>query len=141
MQNRLTISNIALDDLLSDVFGKTSTNIIKHLLSNASEKLTDISTFRSKGMKATNEKVLSAVDSCICAEQTEKMRIIHSHMDNLVLCKLNLQSITLSVSQKYLPKLNFVLKVLVIKTFSAITVISGIIVDMSEFPTSKHLFS
>ena len=30
---------------------------------------------------------------------------------------------------------------LVIKSFSAITVISGIIVDMSEFPTSKHLFS
>ena len=141
MQNCLTMSNLKLDDVFSDVFGKASTNIINHLLSNPSEKLTDVSNFRTKGMKATDEQVLSAVDGCICAEQAEKMRIIRSHMDNLELCKLNLESLILSVSEKYLPQLNLVLTVPGIKTFSAITVISEIGVDMSVFPTSKHLCS
>lgn len=141
MQNCLTMSNLKLDDVFSDVFGKASTNIINHLLSNPSEKLTDISSFRTKGMKATDEQVLSAVDGCICAEQAEKMRIIRSHMDNLELCKLNLESLILSVSEKYLPQLNLVLTVPGIKTFSAITIISEIGVDMSVFPISKHLCS
>ena len=141
MQNCLTVSNIKLDDVFSDVFGKASTNIINRLLSNPSEKLTDISGFRTKGMKATDEDVLSAVDGCICTEQAEKMRIIRSHMDSLEFCKLNLESLILSVSEKYLSQLNLVLTVPGIKIFSAITIISEIGVDMSVFPTSKHLCS
>ena len=141
MQNSLTVSNIKLDDVFSDVFGKASTNIINRLLSDPSEKLTDVSGFRTKGMKATNEEVLSAIDGCICPEQAEKMRIIRSHMDCLDLCKLNLESLILSVSEKYLPQLNLVLTVPGIKSFSAITILSEIGVDMSVFPTSKHLCS
>ena len=141
MQNSLTVSNIKLDDVFSDVFGKASSNIINRLLSAPAEKLTDVSGFRTKGMKATDEEVLSAVDGCICPEQAEKMRIIRSHMDCLDLCKLNLESLILSVSEKYLPQLNLVLTVPGIKSLSAITIISEIGVDMSVFPTSKHLCS
>lgn len=97
MQNCLTVSNLKLDDVFSDVFGKASTNIINHLLENPSERLTDISAFRTKHMKATSEK--------------------------------------------YIPQLNLVLTVPGIKTLSAITIISEIGVDMSVFPTSKHLCS
>ena len=141
MQNSLTVSNIKLDDVFSDVFGKASSNIINRLLSAPAEKLTDVSGFRTKGMKATNEEVLSAVDGCICPEQAEKMRIIRSHLDCLDLCKLNLESLILSLSEKYLPQLNLVLTVPGIKSFSAITILSEIGVDMSVFPTSKHLCS
>ncbi len=141
MQNCLTVSNIKLDDVFSDVFGKASTNIINRLLSNPSEKLTDVSGFRTKHMKATDEEILSAVDGCICAEQAEKMRIIRTHMNSLDLCKLNLESLILSVSEKYLSQLNLVLTVPGIKPFSAITIISEIGIDMSVFPTSKHLCS
>ena len=141
MQNSLTVSNIKLDDVFSDVFGKASMNIINRLLSDPSEKLTDVSGFRTKGMKATDEEVLSAVDGCICPEQAGKMRIIRSHMDCLDLCKLNLESLILSVSEKYLPQLNLILTVPGIKSFSAITILSEIGADMSVFPTSRHLCS
>ena len=53
-QNCLTVSNIKLDDVFSDVFGKDSTNIVNRLLENTTEKITDISGFRTKAMKATN---------------------------------------------------------------------------------------
>ena len=68
-QNCLTISNIKLDDVFSDVFGKASSNIITRMLENPSEKTTDVANFRTKGMKATDEEVLAAVDGEFCLEQ------------------------------------------------------------------------
>ena len=140
-QNCLTVSNLKLDAVFSDVFGKASSNIIKHILEHPDEKLTDVSSFRTKRMKATNEQVLDAVDGEMCAQQAEKLRIIRSHMDSLDLCKANLESIILETAEPYLPQLNLVMTVPGIQSFSAIAVISEIGVDMSVFPTSKHLCS
>lgn len=138
-QNCLTVSNIKLDDVFTDVFGKASTAITTRLLeSNAPF---DVEPFLTKGIKAPVEKIQAAVDGKICAEQAEKLRIIRSHMSSIELCKLNLESLILSVAEKYLPQLNLVLTVPGIKAFSAIAVISEIGVDMSVFPTSKHLCS
>ncbi len=62
--------------LFSDVFGKASTTIISRLLANPTERITDVSSFRTKGMKATDDELLAAVDGEICAEQAEKLRIM-----------------------------------------------------------------
>lgn len=140
-QNCLTVSNLKLDAVFSDVFGKASTAITEHLLNHPDEKITDAAPFRTKGMKATNEQVLAAVDGEMCAEQAEKLRIIRSHMSSLDLCKANLESLILSTAEKYLPQLNLVMTVPGIQAYSAISVISEIGVDMSVFPTSKHLCS
>ena len=140
-QNCLTVSNIKLDDVFSDVFGKAATAITTRLLDNPTEKITDVSGFRTKGMKASNEEVLAAVDGEICPEQAEKLRIIRSHMDSIELCKANLDSLILSVAEKYLPQLNLVMTVPGIQSFAAIGILSEIGVDMSVFPTSKHLCS
>lgn len=140
-QNCLTVSNIKLDDVFSDVFGKAATAITTQLLENPTEKITDVSAFRTKGVKATNEEILAAVDGEICPEQAEKLRIIRSHMENLDLCKANLESLILTTAEKYLPQLNLIMTVPGIQSFSAISIISEIGVDMSVFPTSKHLCS
>jgi len=140
-QNCLTVSNIKLDDVFTDVFGKAASAITTRLLDNPSEKITDVSGFRTKGMKATNEQVLAAVDGEICPEQAEKLRIIRSHMNSIELCKANLDSLILSVAEKYLPQLNLVMTVPGIQSFAAIGILSEIGVDMSVFPTSKHLCS
>ena len=140
-QNCLTVSNIKLDDVFSDVFGKAATAITTRLMENPTESITDVSTFRTKGMKATDEEVLAAVDGELCAEQAEKLRIIRSHMDSLELCKANLESLILSLAEKYLPQLNLVMTVPGIQSYAAIGIISEIGVDMSVFPTSKHLCS
>lgn len=140
-QNCLTVSNIKLDDVFSDVFGKASTNIITRLLENPSERISDVSMFRTKGMKATDAQVLAAVDGKLCPEQAEKLRIIRSHMENLDLCKLNLQSLILTTAEKFIPQINLISTVPGIKAFSAIGVLSEIGADMSVFPSSKQLCS
>ena len=138
-QNCLTVSNIKLDDVFSDVFGKTATAITTRLLEN--NEPFDVAPYLNKRIKTPAEKIQAAVDGEMCVEQAEKLRIIRSHMDNLELCKLNLESLILTTAEKYLPQINLVLTVPGIKTFSAIGIISEIGVDMSVFPTSKHLCS
>lgn len=140
-QNCLTVYNIKLDDVFSDVFGKAASAITTRILENPTEKITDVSGFRTKGMKATNEQVLAAVGGEMCAEQAEKLRIIRSHMNSLELCKLNLESLILATSEKYLSQLNLIITAPGIQSFAAIGILSEIGVDMSVFPTSKHLCS
>ena len=140
-QNCLTVSNIKLDYVFTYVFGKASSSIINTLLLNPSEKITDVSKFRTRGMKSTDEEILAAIDGNICNEQAEKLKIIRSHMDSIEECKANLESVILNLAEKYLPKLNLILSVLGIKSFSAVSIILEIGVDMSVFPTSKHLCS
>ena len=118
-QNCLTVSNFKLDDVFSDVFGKAASAITARILENPTEKITDVSCFRTKGMKATNEQVLAAVDGEMCAEQAEKLRIIRSHMDSLELCKLDLESLILETAKKYLPQLDLVMTVPGIQFFAA----------------------
>lgn len=141
VQNCLTVSNIKLDDVFSDVFGRASTNLINRMLDKPAEKITDVASFRTKGMKATDEEVLAALDGEICPVQAEKLRIIRSHMDSLECCRLNTESMILSLAEKYLPQINLVSTVPGIQTFAAIGIISEIGVDMSVFPTSKHCCS
>ena len=140
-QNCLTVYNIKLDDVFSDVFDKAASAITTRILENPTEKITDVSGFRTKGMKATNEQVLAAVGGEMCAEQAEKLRIICSHMNSLELCKLNLESLILTTSEKYLSQLNLIITAPGIQSFAAIGILSEIGVDMSVFPTSKHLWS
>ena len=92
-------------------------------------------------MKATNAEILAAVDGEICPEQAEKLRIIRSHMDSLELCRLNTESVILSIAEKYMPQINLISTVPGIQTFAAIGVLSEIGVGMSVFPSSKHLCS
>lgn len=139
--NCLTVSNLKLDSVFTDVFGKASSNIISHILDHPSEKITDVSAFRTKAMKATDEEVLDAIDGEICPEQAEKLRIIREHMKSIDNCKANLLSLILEISEKYLPQINLISTVPGFTAFSAISVIAEIGVDMSVFPSSKHLCS
>jgi len=138
-QNCLTVSNIKLDDVFSDVFGKAASAITERLLE--SNEPFDVKPYLTKGIKASPEEIQLAVDGVMCANQAEKLRIIRSHMDSLQLCKANLESAILSIAEKFLPQINLVLTVPGIQTFAAVAVIGEIGVDMSVFETSRHLCS
>ena len=138
-QNCLTVSNLKLDDVFTDVFGKTASAITDRIL-ESSEPF-DVTPFLSKRIKTPKEKVQAAVDGTMCPEQAEKLRIIRSHMENLQLCKANLESLILETAKKYLPQLELVMTVPGIQAYSAIGILAEIGVDMSVLPTLKHLCS
>ncbi|MCL2343434.1 MAG: IS110 family transposase [Firmicutes bacterium] len=138
-QNCLTVSNIKLDDVFSNVFGKAASAITERLLEN--NEPFDVRPYLTKGLKASPEEIQAAVDGAMCANQAEKLRIIRSHMDSLERCKSNLESEILTIAEKFLPQVNLVSTVPGIQTFAAVAVIGEIGTDMSVFETSRHLCS
>jgi len=140
-QNCLTVSNIKLDDVFSDVFGKSATAITTHLIENPGEVF-DVSPLVDGRCKTPVAEIQAAVDGSICPEQADKLKVIRSHMDNLELCKAELESVVLGIASKYMRQVELVLSVPGISDpFMAISVIAEIGVDMSVFPTAKHLCS
>ena len=140
-QNCLTVSNIKLDDVFSNVFGKSATAITDYLLEHPGETF-DVAPFVHARCKTPIEEIQAAVDGAICPEQIEKLKVIRSHIKNLELCKATLESAVLTIAEKYLPQINLVLSVPGFKDpLVAISIIGEIGVDVSVFPTDKHLCS
>ena len=140
-QNCLTVSNIQLANVLSDTFGKSSMAIIERILENPLDTNFDVSSLIHGSLRAKAADLQLAIDGLITPEQAQKLAIIRQHYDSLDLCKLNLESIILSLTASYQNELTLVATVPGIKLFSAIAIISEIGVDMSVFPTAKHLCS
>jgi len=140
-QNCLTTSNIQLDHAFSDVFGKSATAILDHMLSHPDNLNFDVSPFVDRRCKTPIEEIQLSIEGKLSPEQTEKLKIIRSHMDNLAVCKTNLESAILNLAEQFLPQISLVSTVPGIREFSAIAVIAEIGTDMTVFPTAKHLCS
>ena len=139
-QNCLTICNIKLDDVFSDVFGKSASAIIDQLLLYPNGDF-DVTPFIDKRCKAKPEAVQAAVDGFFSLEQVRKFRVIRAHLDNLSLCKCGLEDVIMEIAQPFLSQIELLMTVPGIRLFSAIAIIAEIGVDMSVFPTAKHLCS
>lgn len=103
-QNFLTVSNIKLDDVFTDVFGKASSNIINALLLNPAETISDVSQFRTKHMKSTDEQILEAVNGIFSDEQAKKLKIIRAHMILLKPVTPILNQLSSTLLRSILPK-------------------------------------
>ena len=139
-QNCLTVSNIKLDDVFTDVSGKSASAIIDQLLIHPDGNF-DVSPHVDPRCKSSIENIQDAVDGLICSEQVHKLHIIRSHANSLEGYKRELESFIFSLAEQFRPQLELIMSVPGIQLISAITIISEIGVDMSVFPSSKHLCS
>ncbi len=140
-QNCLTVSNIQLANVLSDTFGKSSMAIIERILENPLDTNFDVAPLIHGSLRAKASDLQLAIDGMITPEQAQKLKIIRQHYDSLELCKLDLESVILELADSYQKERSLLTAVPGIKAFSAIAIISEIGVDMSVFPTAKHLCS
>ena len=141
-QNCLTVSNIQIANVVSDTFGKSSMNIINRILENPLDTSFDVTPLVHGSMLSKVPDLQLAIDGLITPEQAEKLKIIRQHFDALDLCKLNLESVILSLAQPYMKDIELILTVPGIgNIFTAIAIISEIGADMSVFETAKNLCS
>ena len=140
-QNCLTVSNFKLDDVFSNVFGKSASAIITQLLEHPGKEF-DVTPFVDGRCKTPIAQIQEAVDGSFAPEQAEKLKIIRSHMDFLENLKLNVESEILGIAEKYLPQIELLLTVPGIsEPMTAIRILAEIGTDMSVFETAKHLTS
>lgn len=141
-QNCLTVSNLKLDDVFSDVFGKSSRSITEYILAHPGEAF-DVTPFVNRRCKTPVEEIQAAVDGAICPEQAIKLRQCLDHIDELEKHKEKIEREILCVSDPYSDALDLIRTVpgLDKNPFTAIQILSEIGGDMSVFPTDKHLVS
>ena len=141
-QNCLTVSNLKLDDVFSDVFGKSSRSITEYILAHPGETF-DVTPFVDSRCKTPISEIQAAVDGAVSPEQAVKLRQCLNHIDELEKHKEKMEQEILRVSDPYLDALDLIRTVPGFdkNPFTAIQVLSEIGGDMSVFPTDKHLVS
>lgn len=141
-QNCLTVSNLKLDDVFSDVFGKSSRSITEQILQHPGETF-DVTPFVHSKCKTPIEEIQAAVDGAISPEQAIKLRQCLDHIDELERHKAEIEREIFRLSEKYEAALNLIRTVPGFdkNPLTAIQVLSEIGGDMSVFLTAKNLVS
>ena len=140
--NCLTVSNMKLDDVFADVFGKSSRSITEYILAHPGEKF-DVTPFVDRRCKTPIDVIQDAVDGAISPEQAVKLRECLNHIDELKAHKDRIEKEIFDLVEPFSGCLNLIRTVpgMDKNPMTAITILSEIGSDMSVFPTAKHLVS
>ena len=141
-QNCLTVSNLKLDDVFSDVFGKSARSITCYILDHPGETF-DVSPFVDSRCKTPVSEIQAAVDGAISPEQAVKLRQCLAHIYELEAHRKEIESEILQIAEPFSAVLDllYTLPGLDKNPMTAIAILSEIGPDMSVFPSSKHLVS
>ena len=140
-QNSLTMSNVQIANVVTDVFGKTSQSILKLMLSNPNLTLDDIKPLLRKNLKSSPEEILKSINGNFDESQSSKMNIVLKHYDSINECIDELEEQILKLAHKYSTEINLLLTVPGIREISAIFIIAEIGTNMNTFIDGKHLCS
>lgn len=140
--NCLTVSNLKMDDVFSDIFGKSSRSITEHILKNPGESF-DVTPFVDGRCKTPIEEIQAAVDGAISPEQAIKLRQCLDHIDELEAHRKEIEAEIFRIAEPFGDCLDLIHTVPGFDSnpMTAISIISEIGGDMSYFPTAKHLCS
>ena len=106
-QNCLTVSNLKLDDVFSDVFGKSSRSITEYILEHPGD-LFDVTPFVDRRCKTPIEEIQAAVDGAVSPEQAVKLRQCLNHIDELEKHLEEIEQEILRLSDKYQAALDLI---------------------------------
>lgn len=140
-QNSLTMSNVQIANVVTDVFGKTSQSILKLMLSNPNLTLEDITPLLRKNLKSSPEEILKSINGNFDESQSSKMNIVLKHYDSINECINELEEQILKLAIQYSTEINLLLTIPGIKEISAIFIIAEIGTNMNTFIDDKHLCS
>ena len=144
-QNALTVCNVALDSVVSDVFGKSSTSIIEYLLEQSGTSIDHevIASKLLKRLKAKEDAVIESIEGYQMTDsQKYRMHLIRAHMDYITAAINDVDSeieSLISSDPDYENAVELLCTIPGVKYDSAITIISEIGIDMSQFYSSKRL--
>ena len=144
-QNALTVCNIALDSVVSDIFGKSSSSIIDYLLEQSGTTINheEIASKLLKRLKSKEDAVIESIEGYQMTDaQKYRMRLVRAHMDYIT-AEINdvdkqIESL-ISSDPDYDKAIRLLTTIPGVKRDSAITIISEIGIDMSQFCNSKRL--
>ena len=144
-QNALTVCNVALDSVVSDIFGKSSTSIIDYLLEQSGNSINheEIASKLLKSLKSKEDAVIESIEGYQMTDsQKYRMHLVRAHMDYIT-AEINdvdreIEKL-ISSDPDFENAIQFLMTIPGVKRDSAITVISEIGINMTQFSSSKRL--
>lgn len=142
LQNCLTVSNIQLASVLTDMTGKSATSIINYITSCETFDPEYCKTLLQKSAKKKADDVIKSIDGySISEEQSTKINVCKKHQNNLDEHIQTVQDKIYELSKPYEKQIAHICTCPGFQKDSAIFTIAEIGADMNVFKSAKHLCS
>lgn len=141
-QNALTVCNVALDSVVSDIFGKSATSIIDYLIEQSDNSINheEISSRLLRSLKKKSDSVIESIDGHQMTDsQKYRMRLVRAHMDYIISTINDIDTMIESLITPHENAVQLLCTIPGIDRNSAITIISEIGTNMSQFSSTKRL--
>ncbi len=141
-QNAFTVCNLTLDAVVSDMFGKSAMAIENYLLDTDVVDPEFCTTLLQRSLKKKAAEIIEAVEGFnMTQEQKERVRIIQGHFTDIDKRISQIDEIIGRLTAEYEGTISLLCTIPGIDRRLAITIISEIGTDMSEFGSSRRLCS
>ncbi len=139
-QNAFTVCNVALDAVVSDMFGKSASSITDYLISSDSFDPEYCCSLLQKSLKKKAATVVESIEGYqMTKEQKERMVIVRSHLDFIQNSIATVDEKLENMVTPYQSAITLLCTIPGVDRTSAVTIISEIGTDMSQFTSSKRL--
>jgi transposase len=139
-QNAFTVCNVALDAVVSDMFGKSASSITDYLISTDNFDPEYCSSLLKKSLKKKADSVIESIDGYqMSREQRDRMLMIRSHLEFVQNSIDKLDEKLDEMIKPFESAIDLLCTIPGVDRNSAITIISEIGTDMSQFANSKRL--
>jgi transposase len=138
-QNCFTVCNVALDAVVSDMFGLSALNVTGYIMDHEEIRPENIPSLLHYHLKATPEEVFAAVEGHqMTAEQKQRTKLVlehHEYLDKLI---ARLDEIIDRVVASFEPAIGLLCTIPGVQRASAIKIIAECGTDMTQFKDSRR---
>lgn len=139
-QNAFTVCNVALDAVVTDMFGKSASSITDYLITTNEFDPDTCKSFLQKSLKKKADEVIESIEGYqMTASQKERILMVRDHLEFVQKSIEKLDSKLDELVAPYESAISLLCTIPGVDRNSAITIISEIGTDMSQFNSSKRL--
>jgi transposase len=139
-QNVFTVCNVALDAVVSDMFGKSASSITDYIMNSDDFNLMHCVSLLKGSLKNKAPEVIESIEGFeMSTPQKERAKIVKEHYSFLENQIQKLDSAIDVLVEPFTQAINLLCSIPGIRRNSAITIISEIGTDMTQFDSSKRL--
>ena len=139
-QNAFTVCNVALDSVVSDMFGKSATAITDYLISEETFNPEYCVSLLKRSLKQKADSVLNSIEGySITTEQKFRMQVVRSHLNYIQDSIVRLDTAIDEMVAPHEGMITLLCTIPGVDRTSAITIISEIGTDVTQFESSKRL--
>ena len=139
-QNVFTVCNVALDAVVSDMFGKSAASITDYIVNADTFDSAHCVSLLQRSLKKKADEVVESIEGFqMSTAQKERAKMVKGHYDYLVEHIGKLDTMIDSLAGPYESAIALLCTIPGIRRDTAITILSEIGMDMSQFNSSKRL--